>query len=267
MPSISFQNSQLAPLTCKSKFEFMSFIVDGSYNFSNESFSIGVKKDLIQTDNGDMLSKFGYSLNFNLGHDNFSMTPMILYQASPDITLSHSVTINQNGALTTQSGVNYNLTQSKGVSVYFTMQLSSLTAIESTQLLLAYNHHGYIFKVPVSLCDESENMPGLGMTAFIVAAANALVYFGYKQLKKKKTRSKDREHRVAYAKFASKFDKVNHYLKENQIFYQSSLNNEIKSHGLVILEAYFGLADHIYQIEGGMLIYKYPEDANQYANC
>jgi hypothetical protein len=202
-----------------------------------------------------------------MGNDNFSMTPMLLYQVNPDITLSQSVTINQNGALTTQSGVNYSLTQSKGVSVYFTAQLSSPSVLENTQLLLAYNHHGYIFKLPISLSDESDNKTGMAMTAFIVAATNALVYFGYRQLKKKKTRSRDREHRVAYAKFASKFEKSNSYLKENQIFYQSSLNNEIKSHGLVILEAYYGLADHIYQIEAGILIYKYPQDAHQYANC
>jgi hypothetical protein len=35
---------------------------------------------------------------------------------------------------------------------------------------------------------------------------------------------------------------------------------------LVIIEAYYGLSEHIYKIEAGMIRYKLPESAQEYAN-
>lgn len=119
--------------------------------------------------------------------------------------------------------------------------------------------------MPVSLTDESDNVSSMAMTGFITLTANALFFAGYKILKHRKTKTKDREHKVAFAKYETKTDKVNEYLKANQIFYQSSFNNESKNRGLIIIEAYFGLSDHIYQIEAGMLSFKIPENASQYS--
>ena len=65
-----------------------------------------------------MGSPFGYSLHFNIGEEHLSVTPQLLYHMSSDMTLSTSTTINHQGSLSAQFGVNYNLTSNKGTSVY-----------------------------------------------------------------------------------------------------------------------------------------------------
>lgn len=42
------------------------------------------------------------------------------------------------------------------------------------------------------------------------------------------------------------------------------MNAELKNRGLIIVEAYFGLAEHIYQVEAGLLRYKIPESVEEY---
>ena len=42
------------------------------------------------------------------------------------------------------------------------------------------------------------------------------------------------------------------------IFINKSINEERAKRGLIIVEAYFGLADHIYHIDAGVLVYKFP---------
>jgi hypothetical protein len=41
----------------------------------------------------------------------------------------------------------------------------------------------------------------------------------------------------------------------------------MKNRGLIIVEAYYGLADHIYQIEAGMLMYSIPTNVHEYSKC
>ena len=41
----------------------------------------------------------------------------------------------------------------------------------------------------------------------------------------------------------------------------------MKNRGLIIVEAYYGLADHIYQIEAGLLMYSIPKTPQEYAKC
>jgi hypothetical protein len=52
--------------------------------------------------------------------------------------------------------------------------------------------------------------------------------------------------------------KSEEYIRKNQLFYNKSLNYERDNRGLIILEAYFGLADHIYHIDAGILTYSIP---------
>ena len=122
-----------------------------------------------------------------------------------------------------------------------------------------------MIKLPISLTDDSDNIPSLAMSGFIAVAANALVYLGYRAVKSSKSQVRRRELKTAYAKYESKLEKINDYLRENIIFYESSLNSESKNLGLVIIEAYYGLADHIYQVEAGTLLYKIPTSDQEYA--
>jgi GTPase len=55
-----------------------------------------------------------------------------------------------------------------------------------------------------------------------------------------------------------------HYIRENAIFLQASINNETTKNGLIILEAYYGLHEHVYQIDSGLLIFKHPKTIVEY---
>jgi len=49
------------------------------------------------------------------------------------------------------------------------------------------------------------------------------------------------------------------YVKSQKIFLDRILNQERRTNGLIILDAYYGLDEHIYQIDAGLMIYKLPE--------
>jgi len=134
-------------------------------------------------------------------------------------------------------------------------------------LLFVYNHNGYLLKLPFTLCDEGDNGHGLAMTGLVTLAANALAYAGYYLLKKRKAKTMNRTQKTAFNRYISNIERSNSYLVESQIFIDRSLNAEMKNLGLVIVEAYFGLADHIYQIEAGMLRYQIPTNAQEYTRC
>lgn len=42
---------------------------------------------------------------------------------------------------------------------------------------------------------------------------------------------------------------------------------ERRNQGLVILEAYYGLDEHIYQIDAGLLLFKEPKTVEEYINA
>ena len=82
-----------------------------------------------------------------------------------------------------------------------------------------YNHNGYLFKLPVILSDDGENTSAIGLSLGLTVAANAAVYFGYRALKNRKTKLRNRELKVAYAKYQSRNERVQEYVREQQIFY------------------------------------------------
>ena len=116
------------------------------------------------------------------------------------------------------------------------------------------------------MCDDPENTHGMLMTGAITIVANVLVYLGYRKIKQTKIKHKKKECDIAFASYQKKSETVNNYLVENQIFYNSSYNNENKNRGLVIIEAYYGLADHIYSVEAGLLKFSIPDTSAEYAN-
>lgn len=260
MPSVSIQSSQLQPLICTSLRLAYLNIVEGGFNFANGSLNLGFKKE-----HNVEARELGYGLHFGLSHDSLTVNPQILYPVNPDLTLSVSLSIKQTLEVTAQVGMNYMLTASKGASVFLvTTHKEWSTALSASQLVLVYNHNGYLLKLPLTLTDDSDNTSSVVMSGLITLGANALAYGIYRLIKSKRGEHKKRELKVAYAKYQSKLEKVNEYLHENKIFYESSLNTETRNLGLVITEAYYGLADHIYRIEAGTLIYKFPQNESEY---
>jgi ABC-type nickel/cobalt efflux system permease component RcnA len=103
------------------------------------------------------------------------------------------------------------------------------------------------------MCKDTENTSGMMMTGAIAILANIGTYFAFRRLKQSKKKHIKKEHDIAFSRFQTKSDQVNTYIRENQLFYNSSYNTETRQRGLIIIEAYYGLADHIYQIEGDLI--------------
>eukprot|EP00347_Sterkiella_histriomuscorum_P012930 403366679 len=249
MPALSFSSSQLAP-----------FMIDGSYNLSNDSIGFGIRRDV----KGN--SGFGYQLHLSMSEDDVTVAPHLIFQVSKDITLSSQFSISHKGNVTASIGVNYNYSQQQASGVFFQSNCQDFgRQLDSTGIVLVYNHYGYLFKVPIVTCNHQENKAGMIMTAGICVASNILFYMVYRKMKLSKRKAKKREDDVAFQRFYTKSEQVKTYLRENLMFYECSYNNETRTRGLVIIEAYYGLADHVYQMEAGLLLYKIPENGQEYS--
>lgn len=110
-----------------------SSLVDGGINLGNGMLSLGVTKDIQPTG-------LGYACHVNIGEDSFSIQPQILYQVTPMVTLSGSITLSLNGELLNSFGVSYNLTANKTASIFLNTRLSDLTLLKESCLVLVYNH-------------------------------------------------------------------------------------------------------------------------------
>lgn len=120
-------------------------------------------------------------------------------------------------------------------------------------MVLVYNHNGYLFKMPFTLGGNFNEMPteedqnySFWMSVGVAALANIAMFGAYWLAKRNKAQHNEKALRNGFASYLSQTERVNTYLRESQIFYQSSLNSESRSNGLIIIEAYFGLDEHIY---------------------
>ena len=59
-------------------------------------------------------------------------------------------------------------------------------------------------------------------------------------------------------------EKLRENVKENALRLQQNLNHEKRCNGLVILEAYYGLDEHIYRVDAGLLLYQEPKSVKDY---
>ena len=61
-------------------------------------------------------------------------------------------------------------------------------------------------------------------------------------------------------------DVLNQFVQKHNVLIESSIALEKRNSGLLILDAYFGLDEHIYQIDAGLLIFKMPKTVEEYLN-
>lgn len=111
----------------------------------------------------------------------------------------------------------------------------------------------FVLGAPDDNSTKEDTWASIGMSFLFGIAANLGVYAGYRLMKNMKTKTKSKDFTIAYSNYQRKLANSENYIKENMIFYERSYNIETKNRGLIIIEAYFGLAEHIYQIEAGLL--------------
>jgi len=94
------------------------------------------------------------------------------------------------------------------------------------------------------------------MTIGASILANAFTYMALRHHQDKKPFLQKSEWTISYAYYQTNLRKLADFVKENTIFYQAAMNREKNCRGLVILEAYFGLDEHIYQVDAGLIKFK-----------
>lgn len=71
----------------------------------------------------------------------------------------------------------------------------------------------------------------------------------------------------AFGYYGTNINLLTQFVKDNYIFLQRNLNRETRNNGLIILEAYFGLDEHIYKIDAGVLKFRIPDTVDEYVDC
>ena len=104
----------------------------------------------------------------------------------------------------------------------------------------------------------------MALTFSIAAAANLASYAAVKYRTSKKPMLAEKAYLVAWKSYEKKIEKLTLFIQENQIFTERSLNAEGKGKGLEIIDAYYGLEEHIYLIDEKLLIFKLPTTIEEY---
>ena len=72
------------------------------------------------------------------------------------------------------------------------------------------------------------------------------------------------KYKIAFGHYKNNCAKLLQYIRQNWLYLERNLAREQRSNGLIILEAYFGLDEHIYHIDSKLLIYKTPQTIKEY---
>lgn len=91
------------------------------------------------------------------------------------------------------------------------------------------------------------------MTAGIFCALNGYTYWKLQRQVKKQPLHETAEFKVAFGNFQTRMHQLNTYLSEQRINLEQCLHAETQRNGLVIIDAYYGLDEHIYRIDSGKL--------------
>lgn len=78
---------------------------------------------------------------------------------------------------------------------------------------------------------------------------------------------KESKYNILFGTYQQRIEKCKEYVRENALFFNRSLNYNKDNRGLVIIEAYLGLADHIYHIDAGLVKFKIPTTVEEYYKC
>ena len=107
------------------------------------------------------------------------------------------------------------------------------------------------------------------MSSGFFAALNGAIYYLHSKYKKAIDLEKDKDFQVDYFEYLTNRDRAKKYLNEpskSHAFHQID-KHERENNGLVILEAYFGLPEHIYDIHSGLVLFTEPQTADEYNRC
>ena len=100
--------------------------------------------------------------------------------------------------------------------------------------------------MPVYGHNNESNWKSQALMLGCFGLANLLTHRFLTYIKGKKAIGKNTNYQVAFGAYSKGIDGLTRYVKSQHIFIARNLNAETRANGLVILEAYYGLDEHIY---------------------
>ena len=152
-------------------------------------------------------------------------------------------------------GADYKFNDETKVMLKYVEQMENLQDVTMVLVIMELNYQGYNFKVPVFGC-TNDNIRGQALTTGLFCLSNVLAYWGLKRYQSKEENSKRfkaQKYQVAFGFFNKGINKLKEFIKSNAIWLERNRKMEEKSNGLIIIDAYYGLDEHIYQIDAGLL--------------
>ena len=161
----------------------------------------------------------------------------------------------------------FKISKASNITVGFLTDFQNFTNLRSTTIILGYVYMGYVLKIPIFTCDQADNGWGLALTLGGFIASNIAGYQYLKSVQAKKPLLQGSLYLMAMGYYQTNYDRLVQWVRDNKLFLDTNISLETKCNGLIILEAYFGLEEHIYQIDAGLLIFKRPTTIEEYYEC
>ena len=163
--------------------------------------------------------------------------------------------------------LSYKISGSTQVQVTFQRRFEEFgDSLQSSVVNLDFLHSGVAFKLPIFCYSQKTNTAALAMTCLLFSAANAVALGLLSRQRRKVDKDSSPQFVIFFGRYMQLLDKAEVYLRKNSLAYNRTLSHETDCRGLIIKEAYFGLADHIHLIDAG-IDFSLPQSPSQYEKC
>lgn len=226
-------------------------------------FSLGLNRQVPSDGSGNL----GYALNLDLGADNMGIAPSITYRVSPDIDLHAKCGCTVAGQIEQMVKLVYKISAAQQVQVTFQRNFEEYgDALSSSAVAVDFLYQGFAFKLPIFGYSQSKNSSALGMTCLLFSSANAVALGLLAYHRRTVDKDTSPQHVIYFGRYLQLLDRAETYLRKHALAFNRSLSREADCRGLIIKEAYFGLADHIRMIDAGV-DFVLPATAALYEKC
>lgn len=181
-----------------------------------------------------------------MGQDMFALQPTLNYSLTKDISVTHFISIDTNAHLKWQLGLAYQLSKSAQLSVNYEEECENFTELKKSMIIMMINYQGYQMKLPIIACNQRQNGPGMALNLLCTGVANYAAYRSLKWHKSRKPEWQKAENRIAHGLYMHNLERLNQFVHQMNNIIESSIAIERRNSGLLILDAYFGLDEHIY---------------------
>lgn len=253
LPSISVRYHQLKPYVLS---------MGGGFGLLN----FGFEKQMAEASPGSV----AYEAEVSLNPETVSINPRVSWLLQKNVLLTSAGSFDLKGTMVPTMSLLYTLKGGQRLSLSLTGNFKNFGHdIDMTYVNIAYIHQNFVFKVPVFCFNQSQSTPAIALTSAFYVATNALAYLFMKHRQASAAEAKDKKDEIKFGRYQQLAEQARLYMGKPsfELKYSRSLNSGNQNCGLVIKRAYIGLADHIYLLDSGVLVYSEPQSVDQYMKC